>query len=293
MYKEPILSYLLEYLKHKKIPYKKSGKVVMIQCPFCNKEPMSANKIPNTNIVNCFNCKDKKKYNVIDIVMKLENKKNEEDAIQYLKELFNINIITKKDETEIEKLLDYYEKNAFDLVPIAKDDKRPIEKDWTNKEHKDKNEWKTWLNNGLNIGVKTGTRSKITIIDIDQKPIPEEIKKAMGKTLMQESTNGFHLFYKYEESLPKSRIDELKIDIENNGGQVVIAPSKVKGISRKIALNDIAQMPKELLELLKSKTTVPRQTQSEKIREDIQTENFKIDPTKFALKNNNLEGSCN
>jgi len=156
-----------------------------------------------------------------------------------------------------------------------------------------KNEWQNWIANGLNIGIKTGIKSNVTIIDIDQKPIPEEIKKLMGNTLIQESTNGFHLFYKYDKEFPKTRIDSLKIDIENDGGQVVIYPSKIKEVERKIQIHPIIKISKELKEFLLSKTTIPRKTHSEELREAIKTEDFKIDPTKFALKNNQLEGSCN
>ena len=293
MYKETILAHLLQYLKLKKIPYKKSGKVVMVSCPFCHQDKMTANVIPNTHIVNCFTCR--KKYTVLDIAKKLEKNfpEKEEEQYHFLKELLKVKVMTKTDETNIEKVLDFYVENGFDLVPIANNQKAPIEKDWTNKNHKQKNEWINWITNGLNIGVKTGVKSNVTIIDIDQKPIPEEIKKLMGETLTQESTNGFHLFYKYDKDFPKTRIDSLKIDIENDGGQVVIYPSKVKEVERKINIHPVIEMPKELKAFLLSKTTVTRKTNSEIIREDIKTEDFKIDPTKFTLKNNGLEGSCN
>jgi len=266
----------------------------MVECPFCHTTPMSANVIPNTYILNCFTCK--KKYNLIDIARQvggLQPGKTEDEILQYLKEALKVKVMTKTDETNIEKVLDFYVENGFDLVPIANNQKTPIEKDWTNKNHKQKNEWINWITNGLNIGVKTGVKSNVTIIDIDQKPIPEEIKKLMGETLIQESTNGFHLFYKYDKDFPKTRIDSLKIDIENDGGQVVSYPSKVKEVERKINIHPVIEMPKELKAFLLSKTTVPRKTNSEIIREDIKTEDFKIDPTKFTLKNNGLEGSCN
>ena len=139
-----------------------------------------------------------------------------------------------------------------------------------------------------NIGVKTGEISGITILDIDQKPIPEDIKKIMGQTLMQESTNGFHLFYQYEEDLPKTRIDELKIDLENNGGQVVIAPSKINGIARKLTVIPIIKMPKELKDFLKSKVTVARRTESEEIKEDITEEAFNLGILKEGQRNSSL-----
>ncbi len=321
MEKQIILSHLLDYLKLKNINYKACGKVIMIDCPFCDKEGLNAQKIPNTYIVNCFSCKTK--YNLINIVRYLEDMgdKDEKEIIHYLKELLNVNITTTVDKENTEEYFKFYESNGFDLVPCAvkcpfcygkgceKCDntgnygKNPIEKDWTNKEHKDKDEWANWILNGLNLGVKTGVRSGITIIDIDQKDIPESIKKIMGKTLLQKSPKGWHLFYKYDKDFPKTGILEqdsktkeikLKIDIENDGGQVIIYPSKTSNIQRKIEnLIPIIEMPKELKKFLQSKITAPKPTYSEKLREDIKTEDFKIDFTKLALRNNNLEGCCN
>ena len=294
-YKQIILSKtnLLKYLKLRNIPYAGRGKILRVMCPICKKTKDCANTIPNTAKINCHFCK--RNYTFLEIASKVEEKfpGDEESQIQYLKELLDVKVMTKKDETNIEKYLDFYVENGFDLVPIAKDDKRPIEKDWTNKEHKDKEEWQRWLADGLNIGIKTGTRSNITIIDIDQKPIPEEVKKLMGKTLMQESTKGYHLFYNYDKDLPKTRIDELKTDIENSGGQVVIYPSAVKGISRKLDIHKVIEIPKEFKKYLQAKITVPRKTHSELIREEIESEDFKINPKDLELKNNNLEGSCN
>ena len=296
MYKNIILNKIIDYLKAKKWEVKQYGNSTMLLCVYCRKNPISANQIPNTHIINCFNCK--RKYNLIDIVRELEPDKkslSEEEILQYLKELLNIDVVTKKDEEDLDELLAYYENLGFDLVPIANNAKYPIEKSWTIKSHKNKLEWKQWLENGLNLGVKTGKISQILILDIDTKEPKEELKKLLDetKTLTQESANGFHYFYRYDGDLPKTRIDEYKIDIETDGGQVVIYPSVVNGIQRKLNKAPIAKMPDKLKEFLKSKVTVPRQTESEKIIENIKTGDFKINPKDFKLKNNNLEGCCN
>jgi len=276
--KQIILKYLLPYLKAKDIPYRKCGKVTMVKCPFCGKEPFTANILPNTNIVKCLPCE--KTYNLLGIVKEVEFKdkdSTEEDLIQHVKELLNIDVTTAKDEKEIRRHLNFYEQQGFDLVPIVKGKKIPCEAGWTNKSHKDKSEWIRWLNDGLNIGIKTGSKSNILILDIDQKPVPEELKKLLENTLVQESTNGFHYFYKYDEEIPKTRIDEFKIDVESEGGQVVIYPSIIQGIQRKILeLKPIISLPPELKKLIKEKITVARKTDSEQIREDIETEAFNM-----------------
>jgi len=289
MYKEIISRKLFEYLQLKGIKVKKS--LVSFECPFCKHN--SAVVIPNAYLVNCYYCKPKDKlghfYTIIDLVRKMENLQGtEEEILQYLKELLKVKVMTPIDEKNLEEYLDFYVKNGFDLVPIAKDKKNPIEQNWTNKTHQDKEEWKQWLANGLNIGLKTGTKSNVTIIDIDQKPIPEEIRKLMGTTLIQESSKGFHLIYKYDKDFPKTRIDKYKIDIENDGGQVVIYPSKVNGIERKLKLNIIIEMPKEFKDFLMNQVTIPRKTNSELIKEDIQTEEFKLKLFEEGSRNSSL-----
>ena len=288
--KQIILKYLLQYLKTKKIFHKKCGKITMIKCPFCNKEPFTANILPYSNIVKCLPCE--KTYNLIDIVKEIEFKNknvSEEEIIHHLKMYLQLNIITELDEIKINEYLDFYVKQGFDLVPIVKGKKLPAEKNWTNKSHKDKEEWIKWINDGLNIGIKTGKKSNILILDIDQKPVPKELEKLLGNTLVQESTKGFHYFYKFDKEIPKTRIDEFKIDVESEGGQVVIYPSVIQGVQRRIGeLCEIKTMSPELKKFIKEKITVPRKTDSEQIREDIVTESFNMGVKAEGKRNSSL-----
>lgn len=276
MDKQIIEQYLVDYLKKKNIKFKKTGQVLMLQCPYCKKEPISAIIPPRCNFINCFNCNAKKKT-IFDIIRIEYPNFTDDEVIQHIKEILNLNIITKKDKEFIEKVLNFYKENNFDLVPVAKDKKVPIEIDWLNKEHKDINEWKRWLDNGINIGIKTGKKSGLTIIDLDIKPIPPEILALIGKTFVVETSKGFQFYYRYASDLPKTRISDLQIDIENNGGQCVAYPSTVEGIQRKIySFAPIIEMPIELHNYLKQKVTVPLKSFSEQLKEDIQTENFNL-----------------
>lgn len=286
--KQKVLTYLIPYLKLKNIQYKKMGRITMLKCPFCNAEPFTATILPNTHTVKCIPCE--RTYNVIDIFEQVDRKMTcDDDIIQELKEQLNIDVVTKIDERTIDTHLNFYVEQGFDLVPIVKGKKIPAEKDWTNKSHKEKSEWLNWLNNGLNVGIKTGKRSNILILDIDQKPVPEQLKKLLGTTLMQESTKGFHYFYKYDGDIPKTRIDEYKLDIESEGGQVVIYPSTIQGIQRKMGdLIPVAELPAELKKFIKSKITVPRKTNSERIREDIVTESFNLGLEAQGQRNSSL-----
>jgi len=290
-----ILGKIIDYCKSVKWEYKKSGNTIMLKCPFCegDEDKLTVNVIPNTYKMRCFTCK--KTFTLLEAVpiIEEENFDNDDAVLQFIKNKLGLKVETKKDEQDLDTILSFYEANKFSLVPVAHNKKNPIEVAWTDKIHKDKVEWKSWLDSGLNIGIRCGEVSGITVIDIDTKEVAEEIKKYFEITLQQITKKGYHLFFKYEESLPKTRIDEYKMDIENSGGQVVAVPSTVEGIGREINLKEIVTMPKELLELLQSKVTVPRKTNSEKIRENIKAEDFKIDQKDLQLKNNNLEGRCN
>ena len=281
-YKALILSVeiIKKYCQQFKIKYEGRGKVFATICPFCGE--FTAQNVAQTHLIKCIHtqCPRKgEKFTLLSIVKKNEPEKatwENEKIITYLKKLFKINnILTAKDEEDIDKVFEDYKKYGFSLVPIRPNDKIPIESEWQIKEHKDKKEWREWTNSFLNIGVNCKL-SKITIIDIDQKPIPSEIVKIMGETLIQESSKGFHLVYQVEEDMPKTRIDSLKIDIETGNGQVVVYPSIINGIQRKwINSNPILKMPQELKDYLNKFITVKDlKSNSEKTKETIVNETY-------------------
>lgn len=306
MYKQIILSKIHEYCKKINHPVKKAGQVVMLACPYCGGEEHSANVIPNTNIINCLKCR--KKFDLIQLVNEVEFQNfSEEEALEHVKALLKLDVQTKKDEEKVSKRLDQYEKRNFCMVPCAKKDKNPIQKGWTDKENRNKEEWAQWIINGLNIGVRTGSVSGITVIDLDfltkaekvelvkegtpKKRIEEILKKKqdafekvkplIGNPWIQETQGGYHLFYKYT-NLPKTRVkmDDYYIDLENDGGLVVVAPApetavyeeyvenevkrkKIVGYASRDFINDveIPSMPKELEDLLVE--NAPTQTYEE------------------------------
>lgn len=276
MDRQIIEAYLKDYLVAKGYNLKKSGQVTQLECPYCKKTPSSAIIPPRCNFASCFACGAKRKT-IFDFVRDFEKIEAEDDIIQHVKDLLGLSIETKKDLAYNDEVLKYYESQGFDMVPVARNKKNPIEMDWVNKSHKYPDEWKRWLADGCNIGVKTGERSGILVIDIDCRPTPPELLPLLGETLIQETPKGTHYFYKYTPELSKTRINDLKTDIETNGGQVLLYPSIVDGASRKIqSMCAIAEMPKPLLDFLKARITVPLKSFSEKIKEDIQTEEFNL-----------------
>lgn len=258
-----ILSKIVDYLKVKKIEFKYYGKLIMLQCIYCKKEPCSANIIPNTYRVNCLNCK--KNYDLFDIVKEIDHKVDEKEVVQYLKKLLNLDITTELDEEKIEEALKFYEDNNFCLIALQKGQKEPIQGvSWKAKEYRKKEDWLQWIGNGLGVGVRTGECSGITIIDIDvlsseeKNEIYLQTAKAERKQelfnkksnnllkifnfleinikelLAQETLGGVHLFLQYVPEFPKTAItiEDIHIDVENNGGYVVVFPSKIGGQER-------------------------------------------------------------
>ncbi len=196
-------------------------------CPSCKKEMPSALYIIGNKIF-CQACNYK--ASMVEIVRLLEPEKTQDwtlaDFAKYLKESYRVIL----PEIDFNFYLDSYLHFKFDLVPLVKNQKTPFENDWLNKLHIDRAEWAKWVESGWNLGAKTGKKSNITVIDIDTKEIPDVFK---GITTMIQTTNkGFHYVFAYEEDLPSTRLETLKIDILNDGRQFVLYPSKFDNIQR-------------------------------------------------------------
>lgn len=329
MYKEIILSKVLDYIKLKKIPHKGTTANVSFHCPLCNAEGMTAVKLPSMAKTICHACH--KSFTLIEIVRELEKLPDatEEEILTKLRSDLNLNVTTQKDAVDIDALLDKYITFKWALVPCAKNNKNPIQKEWQLKENRDKAEWFNWVNTGLNVGVRTGKVSGITVIDFDfytkeekillvkedthhstkkalqaKKVLPESVKKIMGETLIQETLGGFHVFYQTTD-LPKgtATIEGIHVDIENEGGQVIVPPSpqvavyeeykdkpedkevkkRVVGYGHRKFINDnpIIVMPSALYDILK-KTDVKApikakdEQEHDEVAKAIADDNFKI-----------------
>ncbi len=317
---------ILDYLKLKQSNFQteKKGIRLFFECPKCKRR--SCYLMPErNNHITCLTCSFVSKT-IIDTVRVYEKDKREysdNDVLEYLKDLFNIKII---DDDYIDKHLNFYEKVGFDLVPVVKNTKIPTEKDWTSNEHKSKKEWLYWLSNNQDLGVKTGLKSNLLVLDIDclskeekveynlaktseerrselliireerLNKVRKEIGSFISSTLTQKTLGGIHLFYKYDKDIPKTffNIEGINIDVEAEGGYILLFPSQTNKLRREFErLEEIIELPKELKKYLLKKIDGPKLTDSETIKKDIETENFKIDPEELLLKNDNLKGCCN
>lgn len=240
--REKIVDYLKQHVPNFQVSNKK-GKY-LFTCPNDHrykKDKPSAMFIGNgTPKIFCLECGYK--CSLLDVVRFVEgNKRNWDDAqiTEYLINSLKLNVY---------KELEAYKEYNWSLLDIARNGKDALEKTWQHITHYEKVDWIKWLNNGLNIGVRTGDVSGITVIDVDNKSNieQEEVRKIREKiitlletstTLMQNSPNGKHFVFQYDSEIPQfvnlGNIREkavtkngLYIDSRNDGGYILIQPSK-------------------------------------------------------------------
>lgn len=251
----------LRFLKDNIPQFTKKGEI--FTCPQCDKVSALIN---SNNYIECSACSYRDDLAGISVMLGLSYCNEAKDVI-IDKISTKYNVISDK---KVDDTLNFFLSSGFDLTPIAKLDKNPFEIEWTTKQHRDKEEWIEWIDLGLNIGIKTGKVSNITILDFDNGEVPEEILNIKGNPLIQKTSRGYHYIYKYCD-LPSSKIKEYGLDILNDGKSAVCFPSKVrrrdenhnpvldkKGnevIDERKFITDlkIEEMPKELYSFIKSK----------------------------------------
>ena len=295
---EDLFGYLLKkipsFIKTRKA---KTGEL-LFTCPnianhkFPSKAP-TATFIPGTNKISCLICGWK--GTMFDAIRVLEKDKTNNDDAQITDYLIG------ELKLDMYSELTSYQQYGWSLVPLLKNTKDAFEKDWRNKEYKDKVQWIKWLNNGLNIGLNCEL-NKLIAIDVDcKKAIPETSKanrEEIIKLLEQSGTlkastpsGGNHFVYLWDEELRKQYVNLAGTQIDTRTeGQIVIAPSLINGIPYKwenlgAEIKIIpAELKTKLLELMKTDT-----------KKDIESiplpEGTVLQPLK--LKNNNLDGCCN
>lgn len=250
-----ILEHTLDYFKKVNPNFKiqQQGKFSLFDCPVC-KASLKANFIPHTKVVHCHQC-NKTIGDLLEIVRNTVPQLAYSDNSEIEEHIGTLLGLPKTKKKLISEFFDYCVKQGFDMVKVVRNGKACFELEWTIKSYKTKEEWLSWLNLDLNLGVKTGLSSNVTVLDVDANDIPEPLLKHLKdyKGLRQKTKRGHHFFFKYVAELPKTgiKIGECKVDIENNGGQVVIYPSKVEDFERQIVqMEDVPVMPEELKKYL-------------------------------------------
>jgi hypothetical protein len=285
-----------EYLKLKIPDFQKTSKKgqFLITCvneknhKYKGKSP-TMTPMPGSDKFCCLQCGFK--GTVCDCVRTLEEDKKlftDGQVLEYLTNSMKIDAYPELDE---------YKKYKFSLLPIAKNGKIPLEKGWTGQTHYEKSDWLKWIEGGLNLGIRTGEVSGITIIDVDLKIAPtlemNEIYKELtgAKTLTQNTPHGKHFIFKYDKDIKQtSKIAGMTIDVRNDGGQILCCPSKINNLNYDwVNLgSDIKNVPENVKVKLLSNNKVDN-GRNEEMSLNLLQQNGELP----KLKNNNLTGCCN
>jgi len=128
--------------------------------------------------------------------------------------------------------LEYYDSG---LHPFPVRVKVPAVKGWRHRQYS-RQTIKKWTDDpvfqSLNIGVPTGARSGLTVIDIDSPDLRDFALERFGRTpvLVQTGTAG-HLqaYYRHDGESNRHKLFGMAIDVRGEGGMIVAPPSITNG----------------------------------------------------------------
>ena len=130
-----------------------------------------------------------------------------------------------------------YAKNGFYVFPLAINSKLPAIAG--GKGHNDATIdlaqiriW--WKDKEYNIGIACGSKSNLSVIDLDGKQgmdSAKKIKTFIPETLLVKTPRGTHIYLRHNAELKTTTGVLEKIDIRSEGGYVVAPPSVVEGIT--------------------------------------------------------------
>lgn len=134
-----------------------------------------------------------------------------------------------------------------------------------------------------NVGVLTGQRNQITVVDLDFKDIVEDdhifiqkygekFQKFFNTFTVRTPSNGYHLYFKYDPEIKQTQNKDVGIDIRNDGGYVVCPPSSINGKAYTV-VNDVKlkPIPDEFKEWLMSILYIKQK------KEKVKVEKVKVD----------------
>jgi hypothetical protein len=161
------------------------------------------------------------------------------------------------------------------VFPVAQGGKTPLVKDWPNRATTDRSRIHAWRSRWplANIGMPTGERSGIWVLDVDldaEKGIdgPAELRELEKKhgplpatTTVRTPRGGLHVYFRHAEGVTNSpgRLP-LGIDVRGEGGYVLLPPSETHdGAYQLESRGEIAEAPSWLLELVKERVSQDRE----------------------------------
>jgi hypothetical protein len=161
-----------------------------------------------------------------------------------------------------------YWKQGFSVIPIAARDKKPLTT-WevyqtrTPTEEEIKASWSKWPDG--NIGIVTGSISRLVVIDLDTVDAKDKLKKLLAGYDLQRvprsrTGKGFQLFFKHPGVTIPNRAGIIPgLDVRGDGGYVVVPPSvhpNGKQYHWEVPLNSkLPELPDVLLRLIQTSHT--------------------------------------
>jgi hypothetical protein len=164
--------------------------------------------------------------------------------------------------------------HGYSVLPINPESKLPIIKSWKNfqEEIPTEEEIEAWWKQTpkANVGIITGKVSNITVVDIDVKGDVVVPLDTFPKTFtVKTPSGGYHLYYQYDSEIKQTANTYPQfphVDIRNDGGYVVAAPSKnSKGQYKVISNVPLAPFPRNLFITNSATSSSPQVLSKQKI----------------------------
>jgi len=142
-----------------------------------------------------------------------------------------------------------YLKNGYSVIPVRKN-KRPYLKSWKEFQARLATEeeisewWQNWPD--ANIGIVTGSISKLTVVDLDSEDALQLIKPYMPddlQTPIARTPKGYHYYFRYEDNIKNCARRLPECDIRSEGGYIVASGENEKGKYKWFDGHDILTVP--------------------------------------------------
>lgn len=255
--KQLIREHLLDYLQLMGVETQIKGKLFFCPCKDKHQNPTdkpTANIFPEgSHKLFCFDPNCQSLGDIFNVVRILEPEMADLSDVEIGDYLCEILKIQTDDKTE--ELLKFYKAQDWALIPLKPKSKIPVEKNWQNSCHKDPEQWKEWLKNGLGFGVLLGEISNVMLVEFDDTKTEEKMKNLMEPTLKQITKRGTHWYYVYDPKFHKTLNKKLrdkgyKMELRTTGAYAVVAPTSVEGETREFDFKPISKINWQLKEFL-------------------------------------------
>lgn len=129
-----------------------------------------------------------------------------------------------------------YARSGWQMIPLGCKGKRPILKDWPNRSTNDLSKIAGWISEypNTNIGIETGVKSGLVIVDVDPRNGGDKHIDAYLASLnvspglrVLTGGGGIHYYFAHPGGYVPSRKAAPGIDLQADGGHQVVAPPSV------------------------------------------------------------------